>query len=528
MRFPLQTGEMATIFKHENGQSIIFSMPFSDERQEIVPLIQDHGGVITSRGSIDIRLAVTGKKVHSEGLVSTKFIRDCIEKGVLLDSEKYKIHPEEMVQPEDIEDITSNILNVCDKGFSGRKAYLLDEDMAILKYLLDNDEVKNSTGNKVWKDMEDKKTTSHSWQSMRSRFRQRILPNIKQYVLKKRDIQKFLELTSADASEQVIDEEEDAESDDEQEKRKTRSASSGTSPQKAAKSTPKKSATSPQKTVKSISPQKSAKSSSPRGKSKNEENSSPEPSPKRSKKSASGDESADTPTRSSPQKSAKSSSPHEKSKNEGKNVPEPSAKKSKKSSSGDEGPDSPTKSSPQKRNIDESPAKSESEDANSSMSSVLSQPTVVEKPAASDESSPRQKTPKKKSKKPSVMNFLQSQSQGFDSPAVVDRDSDEENTTNGNSQKVAEAEELVKVVKEICKWLDLTEAEFLHVLYSCNGSVSDAVNWIFGENSENWSKEDDDQLFGSESHDGLREKYGSPNVNRRLKFLTDYLKDTDL
>ena len=43
-----------------------------------------------------------------------------------------------------------------------------------------------------------------------------------------------------------------------------------------------------------------------------------------------------------------------------------------------------------------------------------------------------------------------------------------------------------------------------------------------------WNEEQDLQLFQGESHDDLRENYGLQTLNRRLKFLTDYLKDTDL
>ena len=43
-----------------------------------------------------------------------------------------------------------------------------------------------------------------------------------------------------------------------------------------------------------------------------------------------------------------------------------------------------------------------------------------------------------------------------------------------------------------------------------------------------WNEEQDLQLFQGESHDDLRENYGLQTLNRRLKFLTDYLKHTDL
>ena len=43
-----------------------------------------------------------------------------------------------------------------------------------------------------------------------------------------------------------------------------------------------------------------------------------------------------------------------------------------------------------------------------------------------------------------------------------------------------------------------------------------------------WNEEQDLQLFQGESHDDLRENYGLQTLNRRLKFLTDYLKQTDL
>ena len=66
---------------------------------------------------------------------------------------------------------------------------------------------------------------------------------------------------------------------------------------------------------------------------------------------------------------------------------------------------------------------------------------------------------------------------------------------------------------EILECCNLQSVEFTCVLLLISGM---------------WNEEQDLQLFQGESHDDLRENHGLQTLNRRLKFLTDYLKHTNL
>ena len=73
-----------------------------------------------------------------------------------------------------------------------RMSYTRAEDLAILGFIADNKRFGDVGGVEMWKLMEEREVVvSRSWQSMKERFRKKILTNIKNYNLSKEHLKGF-------------------------------------------------------------------------------------------------------------------------------------------------------------------------------------------------------------------------------------------------------------------------------------------------------------------------------------------------
>ena len=73
------------------------------------------------------------------------------------------------------------------------KKFTIDEDMAIIMYIIKNQRFKNVKGEKLWKLMEERQVVlDRSWSSMMSRFKKFIIKNITMYSLEESDLEKFM------------------------------------------------------------------------------------------------------------------------------------------------------------------------------------------------------------------------------------------------------------------------------------------------------------------------------------------------
>ncbi|KAL4230883.1 Telomeric repeat-binding factor 2-interacting protein 1 [Mactra antiquata] len=184
------------LFTKENGDGMVFFMRPCNERQLLRPVIENGGGSITSKLVPDsIKLAEIGSRVSSDDFISAKFITDCVDQNKLLDTVPYKVRPgtrvrEDSASADDSVDIgfdsddsmspAPNIIHIS-REIRGRSQYSRDDDLSILYYLLDERRYNEATGMRVYKDMEIMKVTHHSAQSMNTRYRKHILPNIEKY-----------------------------------------------------------------------------------------------------------------------------------------------------------------------------------------------------------------------------------------------------------------------------------------------------------------------------------------------------------
>ncbi|GAA6231992.1 telomeric repeat-binding factor 2-interacting protein 1 [Lates japonicus] len=160
------------LFMTVDGEPMSFFLRPGPVKRNLQPLITSGGGRLCSvqqPGAIllidpEERGSVSDTAAH--WYVSTQYIYDCIEKDEQLNVDDYRLNPE--VVPRQ-----SARLNTSKDGspglLVGRAAYTAEEDAAILSYV--SKHKSEIGGNRLWQEMEKQHVTSHSWQSMKYRYR---------------------------------------------------------------------------------------------------------------------------------------------------------------------------------------------------------------------------------------------------------------------------------------------------------------------------------------------------------------------
>ncbi|XP_066928871.1 telomeric repeat-binding factor 2-interacting protein 1-like [Clytia hemisphaerica] len=144
---------------------LVFRMQPGPNKAMIKKLILDNGGRFCRAGEKVEHINLTDVKNGQSG-IHTDFIQLSIERKTLQHIETY-----DLSRPAN----SSSKMKV-DKNLFGkaRQAYTKEEDEAIIEYVTSHQTEYGSDGstggNLIWKQMEEKKITSHTWQSMKSRF----------------------------------------------------------------------------------------------------------------------------------------------------------------------------------------------------------------------------------------------------------------------------------------------------------------------------------------------------------------------
>ncbi|XP_067254619.1 telomeric repeat-binding factor 2-interacting protein 1 [Chanodichthys erythropterus] len=152
------------LFLDANGHSMRFYVRPGPTKMQLYPLITNGGGILCRNqepgaillvdpGDVTNAMASTGQKY-----ISTKFIGDCAEQNLQLNLNDYVISVGPSVQTR---------MATRHQG-NGRLGYSLEDDTAILKFMEKRQH--DAKGNLVWKEMEKRRVTDHSWQSMKDRF----------------------------------------------------------------------------------------------------------------------------------------------------------------------------------------------------------------------------------------------------------------------------------------------------------------------------------------------------------------------
>uniref|UniRef100_A0A673A3I4 Telomeric repeat-binding factor 2-interacting protein 1 n=1 Tax=Sphaeramia orbicularis TaxID=375764 RepID=A0A673A3I4_9TELE len=153
------------LFMTVSGEPMSFFLRPGPVKRKLQPLITAGGGMLCNvqkPGAIllidpEERASVSETTAH--WYISTQYVHDCIEKDEQLTLEDYRLNPE-------VEKAYSTRLR------NSRTAYTAKEDAAILNYVRKHKT--EAGGNKLWQEMEKQRVTSHSWQSMKYRYRVRL------------------------------------------------------------------------------------------------------------------------------------------------------------------------------------------------------------------------------------------------------------------------------------------------------------------------------------------------------------------
>ncbi|XP_029200394.2 telomeric repeat-binding factor 2-interacting protein 1-like isoform X1 [Acropora millepora] len=164
----------STLFLREDGSPMLFYLTPGSMKTRLKPLILHGGGELSSKVlSNSIKLAdPTVAGGNMPGYLSTEYIFDCIKHNKLQDMENYRL-----------EYTSSN--NIKGKGQAkpspskgklsgpsgtGRSVYTDEEDLALIKFVKENNFLYSIKGNNLYKEAEKSKVTSHTWQSMRDHY----------------------------------------------------------------------------------------------------------------------------------------------------------------------------------------------------------------------------------------------------------------------------------------------------------------------------------------------------------------------
>ncbi|XP_053287104.1 telomeric repeat-binding factor 2-interacting protein 1 isoform X2 [Pleuronectes platessa] len=158
------------LFLTADGEPMSFFLRPGPIKRRLQPLITSGGGMMCSvqqPGAIllidkDDRGAIPETAAH--WYVSINYIYDCIKTGKHLNVEDYRLNPEDIPRhsPRHVKKEGSAVL-------AGRAPYSPEEDAAILSYV--SKHRSETGGNRLWQKMQKQRVTSHSWQSMKYRFR---------------------------------------------------------------------------------------------------------------------------------------------------------------------------------------------------------------------------------------------------------------------------------------------------------------------------------------------------------------------
>ncbi|XP_056252189.1 telomeric repeat-binding factor 2-interacting protein 1 [Seriola aureovittata] len=163
----------SVLFMTAEGEPMSFFLRPGLVKSKLQPLITSGGGMLCNVQQpgaillIDPEERGSLRETTAHWYVSTKYIYDCIEKEERLNIEEYRLNPE--VVPRHSARLFNNYKEGFFKLLGGRAAYTPEEDAAILNYVSNH---KSETGgNRLWQAMEKQCVTSHSWQSMKYRYK---------------------------------------------------------------------------------------------------------------------------------------------------------------------------------------------------------------------------------------------------------------------------------------------------------------------------------------------------------------------
>ncbi|XP_006631052.3 telomeric repeat-binding factor 2-interacting protein 1 isoform X3 [Lepisosteus oculatus] len=156
-----------TLFVNDVGSPMRFYLRPGPAKSRFAALIEAGGGMMCGVQEPGAILLADPKELNGKaaaGYVSTHYILDCVGKNEQLEMHDYKLGQDQAASAPSV--------SKKKRSTSGRMGYTNSEDAAILQYLSRHKgEVK---GNRIWQAMAREGITSHSWQSMKDRYRKHL------------------------------------------------------------------------------------------------------------------------------------------------------------------------------------------------------------------------------------------------------------------------------------------------------------------------------------------------------------------
>uniref|UniRef100_A0A671W5B8 Telomeric repeat-binding factor 2-interacting protein 1 n=1 Tax=Sparus aurata TaxID=8175 RepID=A0A671W5B8_SPAAU len=160
------------LFMDVDGEPMSFFLRPGPVKRKLQPFITAGGGLLCNVQQpgaillIDPEERGSFPETTAHWYVSTQYISDCVEKDEQLNLDDYRLNPE-------VSRRKSARLNNSASGLSvGRIGYTAEDDAAILSYV--SNHKTEIGGNRLWQEMEKQQVTTHSWQSMKYRYRVRL------------------------------------------------------------------------------------------------------------------------------------------------------------------------------------------------------------------------------------------------------------------------------------------------------------------------------------------------------------------
>ncbi|KAG9337085.1 hypothetical protein JZ751_029853 [Albula glossodonta] len=158
------------LFLSETGEPMRFYLRPGPTKTQLQPIIKAGGGVVCAAQESRAILLMDPEDLAelpsrmAHWYVSTEYVRECAERNQQLEVEDYRFKSEDAPQRAAKRKKAS--------GNSGRMGYTAEEDATILRFV--RRRANEVGGNRVWQEMEQQAVTSHSWQSMKDRYRKHL------------------------------------------------------------------------------------------------------------------------------------------------------------------------------------------------------------------------------------------------------------------------------------------------------------------------------------------------------------------
>ena len=101
-------------------------------------------------------------------------------KHVMVNLDKFKVTKTQLVKADKDKANAPTRKTASDQAGSSRRPFTRSEDEAILRHILTNEDFSRVGGKKLWTEME-KVVGGRSWQSLKERFRKKIMGNLRSF-----------------------------------------------------------------------------------------------------------------------------------------------------------------------------------------------------------------------------------------------------------------------------------------------------------------------------------------------------------